>query len=154
MFGVGLAGAFFAVPFPLGSPLGAPSLLSPFGALGRPGDGLKPHVIERAECDTAPVIEENLLEEFLFLGCRHKRDGFAFLPRTRRSSYAVGVGLHILGDLKVVDVRDVFNVEAASRHIGGNKHVEALVPEIACHTLALRLRKIAVQASSMHTFHG
>ena len=80
----------------------------------------------------------------LFLG-RHQRDGDAALAGAPGAPNAVDVDFRILGQIKVEDVGDVVDVEAAGRHIGGHKHLDLILAEAGQHAFARFLAEIPIE---------
>ena len=116
--------------------------------------GRERHVAECLQRDTSSVIEKNLLEKFLFVGGRHERDRFAFLPGTRCAPHAVRIRFDISRYLVVIDMRDILDMQAAGSHIGSDKHIESFLAEVARDALTLRLRQVAVEALGMDPLGG
>ena len=63
---------------------------------------------------------------------------------------AVDVALVVLGRVEVDHVRDVREVEAAGRHVGGDERLHRAVAEPRQRPLALPLRHVAVQRRRRH----
>ena len=69
------------------------------------------------------------------------------LPARAGAADAVQVGLLVLGALVVDDVGDVLDVDAASRDVGGDEHVDLAAAEGAQRLLAGALAEVAVDRS-------
>ena len=72
--------------------------------------------------------------------------GDACLVGTPRTSRAVGVDGHVVGQPVVDDVSEVVYVKAARRHVGGHEELGDVVAEFLHGQVALRLREVAVEA--------
>src|SRR5438552_86339 len=96
----------------------------------------------------------------LFDGCLHLRadrfpgvevpltdegDRSPLLAHATRASDAVHVGVGILGDVVVEDVRQVCDVQAAAGDVGRHQELDAACLEVGERSVALALREAAVQ---------
>src|SRR3990172_7426379 len=80
--------------------------LRQFGEVGR---------VDHFEVDFSAVIEEDLFEELSFVFGGHQRYGFALPAGPRRAAHPVGEGVHVLGDLVIIDVAHVVDVQSPGR---------------------------------------
>ena len=109
-------------------------------------------VIDRLERNASLVIEQNLLEEFpLFIGC-NQRNRFTLLACACSSADTMRVRFHVAGNLVVIHMRNVVDVQSACGDIGGNEDAEFLMLEIVRGAFALGLRHISVQTLRFNSF--
>src|SRR5215210_652691 len=85
------------------------------------------------------------LVELPDFGLAHERRRHPFFACPRRAAYAVHVGLCVLGEVVVDDVRDVRDVEPARGDVGGYQDPTPSVGEPGERLGALRLSFPAVQ---------
>ena len=76
-------------------------------------------------------------------------DGHALAPGTPGPPDPVDVGVRVRRHIEVDDVRDMLDVEAARRDIGGDQDVERPVPEAAHDPVAALLRQPAVEGAGI-----
>lgn len=153
----GLAGQQFLPSLPPANP---PFLLVVFRGAALGADDLASgrfiwqpagHCFARtSQRNLAAVLGENLPEGFFLAFSRYERDRLPFLSRTGSSSDAVRVGVHVLRDLVIIDMRNVVYVEPARCHVGGDQDAEFILTEIAGDSFALLLRHVAVQVPGMN----
>ena len=76
---------------------------------------------------------------------RGQRDGHALAASATRAADAVHVALGRGGHVEVDHVREVIDVDAARRHIGGHQQIHHGAARLLHHAIALGLRHAAVQ---------
>ena len=79
------------------------------------------------------------------LARRGQRDGHALATRAPRATDAMHIALGRGGHVEVDHVREVIDVDAARRHIGGHQQVHHGTARLLHHAIALGLRHAAVQ---------
>ena len=72
-------------------------------------------------------------------------DARSCLSGTSCSSASVSVALDIVGKSVVDDVCEVFNIESAGCHIGGNEQLDVVMAELVHRQVALCLRQFSMQ---------
>ncbi len=75
----------------------------------------------------------------------HQRDGHPFPAGPAGPADSMHVGLRRRRHIVVEDVRELPDVEAARRHVGGDQQVRRRIPESFHHRIALPLLHTAVQ---------
>ena len=86
------------------------------------------------------------------IGGRHERDGCTRSARAPGSTDAVNVGLGVLRDPQVEDVRDAAHVDPARRDVRGDEHAELPTTEGVQRARPGGLRQVAVQESGVEAF--
>ncbi len=78
------------------------------------------------------------------LAGRNEQQGLTGATRAAGTADAVYVGLGVVRDVVVDDVRDAVDVETTSRNVGGHQNVDLAVLELADGALTLCLHDVAV----------
>ena len=76
---------------------------------------------------------------------RDEGDGHASIAGAARPADAVDVAFRILGHIEIDHVGDIVDIEAAGRHIGGDKDIHLVLAELLHYAVTLALAQIAVQ---------
>ncbi len=90
-------------------------------------------------CYVCPAESKDIAEFASVCGADNV-DGLPKFSCTGSSSYAVYILLRIVGYIVIVDVRNVFDIDAACGYISTDKHIDFYGMELLHNSVALVLR--------------
>ena len=109
------------------------------------------HLLRRRDEAAFHRLAELLLDgfDFMFLLLMHEADADAGLVGAACSSAAVHVSVDVVREVIINNMCQVVDVEAASRHVGSHQNLREALAEMVHHEVALCLREVAMQRSSV-----
>ena len=108
---------------------------------------LRADFLRRGQRSVDEILADFLhnLANFVLFARVDDADGSAFLACATRASRTVRVVFDVVGQSVVDDVRQVIDVESASRHVGRHEQLHRVLTEFLHRQVALVLREVAVQ---------
>ncbi len=110
-------------------------------------DALIVHVFDRRQLhgfDRLAGVAFDDAQHVALTGC-HEQDGVTLAARATGTPDTVDVGLRVVRDVVIDDVRDALDINAARCHIGSDDNIQLPVLQPGNRAFALRLRNITVQ---------
>ena len=105
------------------------------------------NLLRRGERAFDEILANNFLygSDLELLADMNDGDARTLLSRTPRTSGAVRIVLHVVGESIVDDVREVIDIEAARCHIRSDKQLHEMLSELLHGEVTLLLREVAME---------
>src|ERR1700749_1298911 len=102
-------------------------------------------------------MERNLYDplyllELPYLPAMHDRQGYPHTSRPAGTTAAVRIDFHVVWQLVIDHMGDLFDVDTPRGHIRGDQQLQRLIPELSHHLVPLLLGKVPMQGVDIISF--